>query len=61
MEKGPMGASDRLVAAVEAVWILPPPGPENPFNSFAFKNLCAVCTSDYGAGNPRAAAFRYDR
>lgn len=47
-----MAASSSMIAAVEAVWRLPRPGPENLLASPTFINLSELCQAEYGGGKP---------
>lgn len=45
-----MAASPSMIAAVEAVWCLPRPGPDNLLASPTFINLSELCQAEYGGG-----------
>jgi len=47
-----MAASSSMIAAVEAVWRLPRPGPDNLLASPTFINLSELCQAEYGGGKP---------
>lgn len=50
-----MTASAAMIAAVEAVWRIRRPGPENLLAAPAFVALGEQCRSDYGGGKPAFA------
>ena len=47
-----MAASSPMVAAVEAVWRIPRPGPDNLLASPTFTALSELCHAEYGGGKP---------
>lgn len=47
-----MAASPAMIAAVEAVWRLPRPGPDNLLASPQFVALSELCQAEYGNGKP---------
>lgn len=47
-----MPASPSMIAAVEALWRIPRPGPDNLLASPQFVALCETCQSEYGGGKP---------
>lgn len=47
-----MAASSPMVAAVEAVWRIPRPGPDNLLASPTFVALSEFCLAEYGGGKP---------
>jgi hypothetical protein len=47
-----MAASSSMIAAIEVVWRLPRPGPENLLASPTFINLSELCQAEYGGGKP---------
>lgn len=47
-----MAASASLIAAVEAVWRVPRPGPRNLLASPTFIALSELCHTEYGGGKP---------
>jgi hypothetical protein len=47
-----MAASPSIVAAVEAVWRIPRPGPDNLLASPTFIALSELCQAEYGGGKP---------
>ncbi|PDT50038.1 hypothetical protein ATY30_01485 [Sinorhizobium americanum] len=50
-----MAASPSMIAAVEALWRVPRPGPDNLLAAPAFVALSEVCQADYGGGKPTFA------
>lgn len=48
-------ADSGLIAAVEKVWLIPRPGPDNLLQAPAFVALSALCDRLYGVGNPKFA------
>ncbi len=48
-------ADSELIAAVEKVWQIPRPGPDNLLKAPAFVALSALCDRLYGAGSPKFA------
>jgi len=50
--RGLMVASPSMVAAVEAVWRVPRPGPDNLLASPTFTVLSELCQAEYGGGKP---------
>jgi hypothetical protein len=50
-----MAASASLIAAVDAVWGIRRPGPDNLLAAPAFVSLSEVCQRDYGGGRPSFA------
>ena len=47
-----MAASPHLIAAVEALWRIPRPGPDNLLAAPSFVALSELCQSEYGGGKP---------
>lgn len=47
-----MAASPLMIDAVEAVWRIPRPGPDNLLASPAFIALSELCQAEYGGGKP---------
>ena len=47
-----MGASPALISAVEALWRVPRPGPNNLLAASAFTAVSDVCRADYGGDKP---------
>ena len=47
-----MAASPSMVAAVERVWRIPRPGPDNLLASPTFITLSELCQAEYGGGKP---------
>lgn len=47
-----MGASPTLISAVEALWRVPRPGPNNLLAAPAFTAVSDVCRADYGGDKP---------
>lgn len=50
-----MAASPPMIAAVEALWRIPRPGPDNLLAAPAFVALSEVCQADYGGSKPTFA------
>jgi hypothetical protein len=48
-------ADVELIAALEALWRLPAPGPDNLLSAPAFVSLVDLCESRYGGGKARFA------
>lgn len=47
-----MAASPSMIAAVEALWRIPRPGPDNLLAAPSFVALSEVCQAEYGGGKP---------
>lgn len=47
-----MAASPPMIAAVEALWRIPRPGPDNLLAAPSFVALSDVCQAEYGGGKP---------
>jgi hypothetical protein len=47
-----MAASPLMIAAVEALWRIPRPGPDNLLAAPSFVALSEVCQAEYGGGKP---------
>lgn len=47
-----MGASPALIDAVEVLWRVPHPGPNNLLAASAFTAVSNVCRADYGGDMP---------
>ena len=47
-----MAASAAMIAAVEAVWRIPRPGPDNLLAAPSFIALSELCQTEYGGGKP---------
>jgi hypothetical protein len=47
-----MVASPSIIAAVEALWHIPRPGPDNLLAAPSFVTLSDVCQAEYGGGKP---------
>jgi hypothetical protein len=47
-----MAASPSMIAAVEALWRVPRPGPDNLLAAASFVALSEVCQAEYGGGKP---------
>ncbi len=47
-----MAASPSMIAAVEALWRIPQPGPENLLAAPSFVAFSEACQADYGGGKP---------
>jgi hypothetical protein len=47
-----MAASPSMIAAVDAVWRIPRPGPDNLLASPTFIALSELCQAEYGGGKP---------
>jgi hypothetical protein len=50
-----MAASPSMSSAIEALWRIPRPGPDNLLAAPAFVALSEVCQADYGGGKPTFA------
>jgi len=47
-----MPASPSMIAAVEALWRIPRPGPDNLLAAPSFVTLSELCQAEYGGGKP---------
>jgi hypothetical protein len=47
-----MSASPSMIAAVEALWRIPRPGPDNLLAAPSFVALSELCQAEYGGGKP---------
>src|SRR3546814_9287362 len=47
-----MPASPLIIAAIEALWRIPWPGPDNLLASPQFVTLSELCQAEYGGGKP---------
>jgi hypothetical protein len=47
-----MPASPSIIAAMEALWRIPRPGPDNLLASPQFVTLSELCQAEYGGGKP---------
>lgn len=50
-----MPASQALIEAVEALWRIPRPGPDNLLSAPLFTDLAEICNAEYGGGKPTFA------
>ncbi|WP_413061411.1 hypothetical protein ACLN6N_02220 [Sphingomonas carotinifaciens] len=50
-----MSASQALIEAVDAVWRIPRPGPDNLLSAPRFTALAEICNAEYGGGKPTFA------
>lgn len=50
-----MSASRALMEAIEALWRIPRPGPDNLLSAPRFTVLAEICNVEYGGGKPTFA------